>query len=121
MLSQQTLYPEGFTFISPPASPSNIITPATVQEQMGNYYPHTAQCTVQTFETQGWTGCLAASTIGPRSGRASRTPRRLAAPGHLYWATTQGRYSGPLRPRAVSSSRARGRRSRRTRQCGRIR
>src|ERR1039457_5146245 len=35
MLSQQTLYPEGFTFISPPASPSDIIPPATVQEQMG--------------------------------------------------------------------------------------
>ncbi|HEX2819168.1 MAG TPA: hypothetical protein VHO07_03220 [Streptosporangiaceae bacterium] len=62
MLSQQTLYPEGFTFISPPASPSDIIPPATVQEQMGAYYPQTAQCTVQTFETGGWTGCLAAST-----------------------------------------------------------
>jgi hypothetical protein len=62
MLSQQTLYPEGFTFISPPASPSDIIPPATVQEQMGAYYPQTAQCTVQTFETRGWTGCLAAST-----------------------------------------------------------
>ena len=62
MLSQQTLYPEGFTFISPPASPSDIIAPVTVQEQMDTYYPQTAQCTVQTFETQGWTGCLAAST-----------------------------------------------------------
>ncbi len=62
MLSQQTPYPEGFTFISPPASPSDIIAPATVQKQMGTYYPQTAQCTVQTFETQGWTGCLAAST-----------------------------------------------------------
>ena len=62
MLSQQTLYPEGFTFISPPASPSDIIEPATVQEQMGTYYPQTAQCTVQTFETQGWAGCLAASS-----------------------------------------------------------
>ena len=64
MLSQQMLYPEGFTFISPPVSPSDIIPPATVQEQMGAYYPQTAQCTVQTFQTQGWTGCLAAST-GP--------------------------------------------------------
>ena len=36
-----------------------------VQEQMGTYYPQTAQCTVQTFETQGWTGCLAASTGSP--------------------------------------------------------
>ena len=65
MLSQQTPYPEGFTFISPPASPSDIIAPTMVQEQMGTYYPQTAQCTVQTFETQGWTGCLAASTGSP--------------------------------------------------------
>jgi hypothetical protein len=64
MLSQQPLYPEGFVFINPPASSSDIIPPATVQMQMGAYYPQTAQCTVQTFETQGWAGCLAAST-GP--------------------------------------------------------
>ena len=61
MLSQQSLYPEGFAFISPPASSSDIIPAATVQGQMGAYYPQTAQCTVQTFETGGWTGCLAAS------------------------------------------------------------
>jgi len=64
MLSQQSLYPEGFVFINPPASSSGIIAPATVQVHMGAYYPQTAQCTVQTFETQGWAGCLAAST-GP--------------------------------------------------------
>jgi hypothetical protein len=62
MLSQQPLYPEGFAFITQPASPSAIIPPATVHKQMGAYYPQTAQCTVQTFETQGWTGCLAANT-----------------------------------------------------------
>jgi hypothetical protein len=62
MLSQQSLYPEGFAFITQPASPSAIIPPATVRKQMGAYYPQTAQCTVQTFETQGWTGCLAANT-----------------------------------------------------------
>jgi hypothetical protein len=62
MLSQQSLYPEGFAFISPPASSSDIIPPAAAAEQMGAYYPQTAQCTVETFETQGWTGCLAAST-----------------------------------------------------------
>jgi hypothetical protein len=62
MLSQQSLYPEGFAFISPPADSSDIIPPTTVQGQMGAYYPQTAQCTVQTFETQGWAGCLAAST-----------------------------------------------------------
>ena len=62
MLSQQSLYPEGFTFINPPANPSAIIPPATVRKQMGAYYPQTAECTVQTFETQGWTGCLAANT-----------------------------------------------------------
>jgi hypothetical protein len=61
MLSQESLYPEGFVFITPPASPSAIITPATVQQQMGAYYPQTAECTVQTFESGGWTGCLAAS------------------------------------------------------------
>jgi hypothetical protein len=61
MLSQQSLYPEGFAFITPPASPSAIIPPATVQEQMGAYYPETAQCTVQIFETQGWSGCQAAN------------------------------------------------------------
>ena len=61
MLSQQSLYPEGFVFISPPANPSDSIPPATVQQQMGAYYPQTAECTVQTFETQGWSGCLAAS------------------------------------------------------------
>ncbi len=62
MLSQQSLYPEGFAFITQPASPSAIIPPATVRKQMGAYYPQTAQCTVQTFETQGWIGCLAANT-----------------------------------------------------------
>lgn len=62
MLSQQSLYPEGFAFITQPASPSAIIPPATVRKQMRAYYPQTAQCTVQTFETQGWTGCLAANT-----------------------------------------------------------
>lgn len=61
MLSQQSLYPEGFVFINPPANPSDIIPPATVQQQMGAYYPQTAECTVQTFETQGWAGCLTAS------------------------------------------------------------
>jgi hypothetical protein len=62
MLSQQSLYPEGFAFIRAPASSSDIIPPAAAAEQMGAYYPQTAQCTVETFETQGWTGCLAAST-----------------------------------------------------------
>jgi hypothetical protein len=62
MLSQQSLYPEGFTFITAPASSSDIIPSATVQQHMGAYYPQTAQCTVQTFEAHGWTGCLAAST-----------------------------------------------------------
>jgi hypothetical protein len=57
MLSQQPLYPEGFTFIPPPASPSDTIPPATVQQHMGAYYPQTAQCTVQTFDISGWTGC----------------------------------------------------------------
>ena len=57
MLSQQRLYPEGFTFIPPPASPSDSIPPATVQQHMGAYYPQTAQCTVLTFEISGWAGC----------------------------------------------------------------
>jgi hypothetical protein len=39
MLSQRSLYPEGFIFITPPASPSAIVPPATVQQQMGAYYP----------------------------------------------------------------------------------
>ena len=62
MLSQESLYPEGFAFISPPASPSAIIPPATVRKQMGAYYPQTAECTVQTFEAEGWAGCNAENT-----------------------------------------------------------
>jgi hypothetical protein len=61
MLSQQSLYPEGFAFI-PPGNPSNSIPPSAVQAQMGAYYPQTAQCTVQTFQAHGWAGCWAAST-----------------------------------------------------------
>jgi len=61
MLSQQALYPEGFTFIPPPASTSDSIPPATVHQHMGAYYPQTAQCTVRTFDKGGWTGCLAAT------------------------------------------------------------
>ncbi|MFI5063133.1 MAG: hypothetical protein ACHP9Z_04015 [Streptosporangiales bacterium] len=66
MLSQQALYPEGFTFIPPPASPEDDIPPATVRQHMGAYYPQTARCTVQTFESSGWAGCLAAFS---RAGR----------------------------------------------------
>jgi hypothetical protein len=70
MLSQQVLYPEGFTFIPPPASSSDFIPPATVQRHMNAYYPQTAQCTVKTFERGGWTGCLAATKrlLGPEAG-----------------------------------------------------
>src|SRR5450755_4458373 len=57
MLSQQRLYPEGFTFIPPPDSPSDNIPAATVEQHMGAYYPQTAQCAVQIFEAFGWTGC----------------------------------------------------------------
>jgi hypothetical protein len=61
VLPQQSSYPEGFAFISPPANPSKIIGPAAVRRQMGAYYPQTAQCTVAAFETGGWAGCLAAA------------------------------------------------------------
>lgn len=61
VLPQQSSYPEGFAFISPPANPSKIIGPATVKRQMGAYYPQTAQCTVAAFEAGGWAGCLAAA------------------------------------------------------------
>ena len=61
MLPQQSLYPEGFAFIKPPANPSDIIAAAKVRQQMGAYYPQTAQCPVRTFETGGWAACLAAS------------------------------------------------------------
>jgi hypothetical protein len=61
LLPQQSSYPEGFAFISPPANPSKIIGPAAVRRQMGAYYPQTAQCTVAAFEAGGWAGCLAAS------------------------------------------------------------
>jgi hypothetical protein len=61
VLPQQTSYPQGFAFISPPANPSDIIRPVTVRRQMGAYYPQTAECTVRTFETRGWAGCLAAT------------------------------------------------------------
>ena len=66
MLSQQALYPEGFTCIPPPASPQDDIPPATVRQHMGAYYPQTARCTVQTFSRSGWAGCLAAFS---RAGR----------------------------------------------------
>jgi len=61
VLPQQSSYPEGFAFISPPANPSKIIGPAAVRRQMGAYYPQTAQCTMAAFEAGGWAGCLAAS------------------------------------------------------------
>ncbi len=61
MLPQQSLYPEAFAFIKPPGDPSDIITPAKVRQQMGAYYPQTAQCPVATFEAGGWAACLAAS------------------------------------------------------------
>jgi hypothetical protein len=61
VLPQQSSYPEGFAFISPPANPSKIIGPAAVRRQMGAYYPRTAQCTVAAFEAGGWAGCLAAT------------------------------------------------------------
>lgn len=61
MLPQRSLYPEGFAFISQPANPSDIISPATVRQHMGAYYPQTAECKVRTFETRGWSGCLAAT------------------------------------------------------------
>ncbi len=66
MLSQRSLYPEGFVFITPPADPSGIIPPVTVAQQMGAYYPQTAQCTVRVFQARGWAGCLAASTVAGR-------------------------------------------------------
>jgi len=75
MLSQQRLYPEGFTFLPPPASPSDIIPPATVRQQMGAYYPQTAQCTVQTFEISGWAGCqLLSSFTAGSAGAPPVTP-----------------------------------------------
>jgi hypothetical protein len=61
MLSQQSLYPEGFVFITPPADSSDIIPPAAVRAQMGAYYPQTAQCQAGVFEAQGWSGCLTTS------------------------------------------------------------
>jgi hypothetical protein len=61
VLPQRSLYPEGFAFIKPPANPSDIIPSAKVKQQMGAYYPQSAQCPVATFETGGWTACLAAS------------------------------------------------------------
>lgn len=61
VLPQQSRYPQAFAFIKPPANPSDIIPAATVKKQMGAYYPQTAQCPVATFESGGWTACLAAS------------------------------------------------------------
>jgi hypothetical protein len=61
VLPQQSRYAEGFGFIKPPANPSDIIPSATVKKQMGAYYPQTAQCPIATFESGGWTACLAAS------------------------------------------------------------
>jgi hypothetical protein len=63
VLPQRSRYPEAFAFIKPPANPSDIISPAKVRQQMGAYYPQTAQCSVAAFEAGGWTGCLANSRI----------------------------------------------------------
>jgi hypothetical protein len=75
MLSQQRLYPEGFTFIPAPASPSDSIPAATVQQHMGAYYPQTAQCTVQAFETSGWTGCHLLGQTAWLAALSARTAR----------------------------------------------
>jgi hypothetical protein len=61
VLPQKASYPQGFVFMVPPADPSDIIAPVTVRRHMGAYYPQTAECTVRTFETRGWSGCLAAT------------------------------------------------------------
>jgi hypothetical protein len=61
VLPQQSRYSQGFAFIKPPANPSDITAAAKVKKQMGAYYPQTAQCPIATFETGGWTACLAAS------------------------------------------------------------
>jgi hypothetical protein len=60
VVSSLPLYPEGFAFIPPPASPSDNIPPATVQQHMGAYYPQTAQCTVHDLRDQrlDWLPCL---------------------------------------------------------------
>jgi hypothetical protein len=63
VLPQQSRYPDGFAFIKPPANPSDIITPTKVRQQMGAYYPQTAQCSVAAFEAGGWAGCVANSRI----------------------------------------------------------
>jgi hypothetical protein len=63
VLPQRSRYPEAFAFIKPPANPSDIITPAKVKQQMGAYYPQTAQCSVAAFEAGGWAGCLANSRV----------------------------------------------------------
>lgn len=63
VLPQRSLYPEGFAFITAPANPSDIIPGAKVRQQMGAYYPQTAQCSVAAFEAGGWAGCLANSHI----------------------------------------------------------
>ena len=75
MLSQESLYPQGFVFISPPASPSDIIPPATVRKQMGAYYPQTAECTVQTFETRGLPAAWPRARAGDTGGLAGRHRR----------------------------------------------
>jgi hypothetical protein len=63
VLPQRSRYPEAFAFIKPPVNPSDIIIPAKVRQQMGAYYPQTAQCSVAAFEAGGWAGCLANSRI----------------------------------------------------------
>ena len=61
VLPQRSSYPQAFSFVKPPANPSDIITPARVSQQMGAYYPQTAQCSVAAFEAGGWAGCVANS------------------------------------------------------------
>jgi hypothetical protein len=61
VLPQHSLYSEAFAFLKPPANPSDIISSAQVKKQMGAYYPQAAQCPIATFESGGWTACLAAS------------------------------------------------------------
>jgi len=109
MLSQQPLYPEGFTFIPPPASPSDTIPAATVQQHMGAYYPQTAECTVHTFDISGWTGCQRSLVKRPGWPLPEHEQRDDGEAGRLLASPGQGRASAPRSPgserRAVRADR----------------
>ncbi len=63
-------FPYAIQNIPRAASDTDYVTSSAVQQAMGPYYPQSAQCAVQIFETQGADGCFANNkpATGPADG-----------------------------------------------------